>query len=71
VLDDAGKATLVKNPTGEVKDVPEDFKKILPFQFPLQLNRPGRFKVVFKVKDLNDGGKTVEQTLDFTVYDPK
>ncbi len=71
VLDENGKPTLAKNPTGEVKQVADEFKKILPFQFALQLNRPGRFKVEFKVKDNNDNGKTAEQSLDFTVFEQK
>jgi hypothetical protein len=72
VIDEAtGKPTLVKNPSDEIKNLPEEFKKLAPFQFPLQLNRPGRFRVEFKVKDLNDNGKTVEQVLSFTVSDQK
>jgi hypothetical protein len=71
VLDADGKPTLKKTPTGEAKEVAEEYKQLLPFQFPLTLNRPGRFRVEIKIMDLNDNGKTVEQTLDFTVYDPK
>jgi hypothetical protein len=63
-----GKPTLAKPFTGESKNVAEEFKKILPMQFILQLNRPGKYQVQLKATD-NNGKKTAEQTLDFTVLE--
>jgi len=74
VLDAAGKPTLSKPATGGVdglkSPVDDAFKKILPFQFALQLNRAGRYTIELKVTD-KVSGKSATQTMDFTVVETK
>jgi hypothetical protein len=70
VLDDSGKPTLAKPFVFETKTVPPDNKSFLPLQFPLNLNRSGKFKISIKAED-KAANKTVEQTLDLTVLDVK
>jgi hypothetical protein len=74
VLDAGGKPTLAKTPSatidGSKKPVDEAFKKMVPFQFPLQLNRPGRYTIEMSIKD-NVTGQTKKQTLDFEVVAPR
>ncbi len=53
VLDDKGKPVLTKPDTGDVSEknnVPENVRAI-PMQFPLTLNRPGKFTVELKATD--------------------
>jgi hypothetical protein len=69
IRDDAGKPTLAKPFTGEAnKNVPERFRKILPMQFLLAVNRPGKFTIELKASD-KLGNTKAEQTLNFTVMD--
>jgi hypothetical protein len=71
VTDDAGKAVLAKPFAGEAKGpVKPEFQKIIPMQFFLQLNRPGKFKAVLKVTD-RAKKTTAEQSLDFAVQESK
>lgn len=70
ILDEDGKQTLAKPFTGSATEVEPQFKKIVPMQFILQLNRPGKFKIELKATD-KFGGKSAEQTLDFVVTEPK
>jgi hypothetical protein len=71
VLDESGKPTLPKPfSSGEINEAPEQFKKILPMQFILQLNRPGKFRLALKATD-RLAKKSVEQALDLTVNEPK
>jgi hypothetical protein len=57
MLDDKGKPVLATPESGDVPDkknpnnVPENFRAI-PMQFPLTLNRPGKFTVELKATDL-------------------
>ena len=51
IIDDATKKpTLAKPFIGEFTSVPETHK-VLPLQFPLSLNRPGKFTVELKLTD--------------------
>jgi hypothetical protein len=68
VLDEDGKPTLAKPYSGEAKEVDAQFKRVIPMQFFLQLNRPGKFKIEVKATD-KVGGKTAEQILDLTVVE--
>lgn len=70
VLDENGKPVLEKPFTGAATEVTEQFRKLIPMQFILSLNRPGKFKIVLKVNDLL-AKKSVEESLDFTVVEPK
>ena len=65
VLDEKGKPTLTKPATGEVDDVPEKVPAV-PMQFPISLNRPGRFTVELKATD-NVSKKTSKVTFPLTV----
>jgi hypothetical protein len=70
ILDEADKPVLAKPISVDIKDIPEDAKSFLPLQFPLNLNRAGKFKVKIKAED-KTGNKTAEQALDLTVVEPK
>lgn len=71
VLDQAtGKSVLEKPFLGGATMVPEDFKKIIPMQFILSLNRPGKFRIALEVTD-NLTKKSAEQTLDFEVLEAR
>ncbi len=71
IIDDAtGKPTMTKPKRGVVVEVGEEFKKVVPFTTPLELNKPGRYKIEMKVTD-NHSQKTAELTLDVTVYEIK
>jgi len=70
VLDEAGKPTLPMPKVGGVKEVGEEFKKMVPFTTPLELNRPGKYRVLIQVED-KVGNKTAEHTLELTVYEVK
>jgi hypothetical protein len=70
VLDDAGKPTLDKPFTGEVKkDVPKTAQSV-PMQFMLDLNRAGKFTVQLKATD-KVSGKTATLSLPLTVQKGK
>jgi hypothetical protein len=66
-----GRPTLAKPFTGESKNVAEEFKKLLPWQFVIQLNRPGKYKIYLKANDLVSKKPPAELVLDFTVLDSK
>jgi hypothetical protein len=68
ILDEASKPTLAKPFTGETKEVPAAFRKIVPMQFVLAVNRPGKFTIELKATD-RLSKKTAEQTLTFTVLE--
>ena len=70
ILDDAGKPTLVKPFGGEIKEVAEEFKTVLPFNFPLMLNRTGKFTIVITATD-KLANKSAKQELSLTVLDAK
>lgn len=61
-----GQPTLPNPLKGGGKQVEEQFKKLWPFQFILQLNRPGRFTIQMKATD-NVSKQTAVQSLDFEV----
>jgi hypothetical protein len=66
VLDDMGKPTMSKPFQGEVsQDVPEK-AELVPAQFFVALNRPGKFTVVVKATD-KIGGKSAEVSFPITV----
>jgi hypothetical protein len=70
VLDEKGKPTLPKPLSGEAnKEVPEKLQGI-PMQFFLAFNRTGKYTVRLKVTD-RLAKKTVEQSFDVTVIEPK
>jgi hypothetical protein len=66
VLDENGKPTLAKAFTGETKEVADQFKKIVPMDFALQLNRPGKFKIEIKATD-EHAKEAIKQELSITV----
>ncbi len=70
VQDENGKAVLEKPFTGKVDNLEDNFKKLryIPFNFPMQLNRSGKFKIVLKATDVHTG-KTVTQPLDLKVIE--
>ncbi len=70
VLDEAGKPVLGKPFSGTTTEVGAQFKKILPMDFPVQLNRSGKFKLQIKVTD-KLANKTAETALDLTVIEQK
>jgi hypothetical protein len=63
-----GKPTNAKGMLGEATEVTEQFKKIVPMQFKVNLNRPGNFTLRLTARD-NVGKKTAEQEVRFTVLD--
>jgi hypothetical protein len=70
ILDESGKPVLRKPFSGTTKEVTAQFRKILPMDFPVQLNRNGKFKVQIKVTD-HLTRKDATQTLDLTVVEQK
>jgi hypothetical protein len=62
------KPVLGKPATGGVKEVGEENKKLLIFQFPLFLQRTGKFTIELTVKDVHTG-KSEKQLLNLTVVD--
>jgi hypothetical protein len=71
ILDDSGKPTLSKAYTGDVADISEEYKSFIPFQFPLPLNRTGKFKVRITATDKLGNKPAVTQELDLNVLDVK
>jgi len=72
VYDETGKPTLPKPKVGGVTEVREEqFKKAIPFYFGLELNRPGKFKIVIKATDHHADKVVAEQTLEVVVYEQK
>jgi hypothetical protein len=71
VLDSAGRPTLRRPYTGELKSVGPAAMDIVPFDpIPLPLNQAGRFKIELKATD-NVAKKSVERVLDLNVIDLK
>jgi hypothetical protein len=70
VLDEAGKPVLPKPFSGTTQEVTAQYKKIMPLDFTMNLNRSGKFKILMKVTD-KLANKTAEQTLDLTVVEQK
>jgi hypothetical protein len=70
ILDETGKAVLPKPSTGKITRVPEKFNGVFPQQTMIDLNRPGKFKLVIKATD-NKDKKTIEHTIDLTVVEIK
>jgi len=70
IVDETGKPTLAAPITGAIREVKEEFKKLIPWQFILQLNRAGKFKIHIKTTDrlLN---KSAEMDLDLNVVESK
>jgi hypothetical protein len=69
VYDDGGKPTLAKSIVGEVKELPKELR-LIPMQFLLALNRPGKFTVKLKATD-NISKKTAETSIPITVLELK
>jgi hypothetical protein len=68
ILDEAGKPTLTKAFTGDAKSVPAAFKKIVPMQFVLAVNRTGTFTIELTATD-KVANKTDKQTMKFKVVE--
>lgn len=69
VFDENDKPTLAKPITGDATEVTEQFKKFVPMQFVLNLNRSGRYRLELVAKD-NVGKKSAKHTMNFTISDP-
>jgi len=71
VYDSKGKVTVEKPFKGDIKTEIKDTPGMMNFlPIPLELNRPGKYKVVMKaVCNLSKGKTAVEQTLDLEVLD--
>jgi hypothetical protein len=70
IQDETGKAVLSKRFTGTATNLDEEFKKlrVIPFQFPMQMNRSGKFKILLTATDKHTG-KSANQTLDLKVVE--
>jgi len=66
ILDEKGQPTLAKALTGEANSGITESLKLVPMQFALTLNRPGKFTIELTAKDLL-ANKTATVTLPFTV----
>ncbi len=73
VLDEATKKEVAKPVVSVLRDVPEGFNlekdNLLPMQFPLSLNRPGRFIIEIEALD-KLGGKKAHLRYPLNVLDP-
>jgi hypothetical protein len=68
---ETGKPTITKPSSGRITEVDPGLKNVLLFPpIPINLNRPGKFKIELKATD-NQAKKTVEQTLEFSVIEVK
>jgi hypothetical protein len=70
VMDENGKPTLAKPFAGLANEVGPEFKKGIPMQFIISLNRPGKFTLELRATD-KVSGKSADLTLDLTVLEPK
>lgn len=71
ILDEKGEPVLKKAFTSpKIDNVGDAFKKIIPMQFILSLNRPGKFKLEIEVTD-NLAKKSAKETLSFVVVEAK
>jgi hypothetical protein len=73
VQDEAGNAVLEQPISGRATGQDDESKKweIIPFHIPIQINRPGKFKLVVTAEDKNANGKKTELTLDLRVIEVK
>src|SRR5262245_1503070 len=72
IFDSAGKMTLPKAMISDLhKDLPEEARtySVLPFVFPIEINRAGRFRVEIEATDLS-AKKTDKLSYTLTVFDP-
>jgi hypothetical protein len=69
VVDENDKPTVAKPLTGEVKELPKEVP-VVPMQFALALNRPGKFTVKLKATD-HVSKKTANLSFPITVLEPK
>ncbi len=72
IVDEAGKPTLSRPIQVSVQNLADELKKlkVIPMQFPVNLNRAGKFKVNITATD-KVTGKKIEQTLALSVVDVK
>jgi hypothetical protein len=71
ILDSDGKPTLAKPYKGDLKaDARSAPGMMVMVPFPIELNRPGKFKIELKAA-CNVSGKKTEQTLDLNVLPPQ
>ena len=71
ILDESSKPTLPKPFSGDVNNVEEEFKKIVPFlPMPISVNRTGKFTIELKATD-KISGKSVVEKLPITVVEVK
>lgn len=70
VKDESGQPVWKKPFSGEAKQIAEDAKKVkvIPFQFPMQLNRSGKFTIEITAKD-GHTGKSDTQSLELKVVE--
>jgi hypothetical protein len=70
ILDENGKPVLDKPFLGVVQNLEEEYKKlgVCLFNFPMHINRSGKFKISLSAKDEHTG-KTATQTLDLKVLE--
>ena len=71
ILDDTGKPTVAKPYIGDAKEIGAEYKSYLPFQFPLPLNRAGKFKIKVTATDVLGKQPAVSQEWDLNVLDVK
>ncbi len=66
IKDETGQAVLDKPFTGVGTNIDEEFKKlhVIPFQFPMQINRGGKFRIVLTATDKHTK-KTATQSTGF------
>jgi hypothetical protein len=70
ILDDSGKATTAKPFVGTAdKNIPKEFRNIVPMQFLIALNRPGTYTIELTATDNMGTKKTAKQTMKLTVLD--
>jgi hypothetical protein len=72
IFDESGQPTMKKPIETRVTELDDAMRKyrVAPLNFPIALNRTGKFKVQFSVTD-KITGKKAEQTLDLTVLEVK
>ncbi len=70
IKDETGAEVLKEPFSGTIKQVGQGFKKFIPMQFILSLNRPGKFTMQIKVTD-NIAKKSAEVNLSFVVVESK
>ena len=66
ILDDKGERTTKKPITGTINKDVDAKTPVLPLQFPIALNRPGKFTLQLKLAD-KISGKTVQHSAPFIV----